>query len=107
MNWLDNLYYRTLNSSSSGAKIVTGWVFVALGVVVFLTAGQEIFTIIRGLGFVMFGIGSFLSAEQIFGNWQIGPERFPIGFRKFLIIFLDFTGLILISIGFIYIFFFK
>ena len=107
MNWLDKLYYSTLNSNTTGAKIITGWVFLALGIFILLAGDQNVFTIIRGLGFVFFALGSFLAVERLFVNWQIGPEKFPIGFRKFLIIFFDFIGLIFIATGFVYIFFFK
>ena len=105
MNFIDKIYYSTLNSSTTSAKIFTGWILLLIALLAYLTGANDLFANIRVLGFIFLSLGSFLSAESIFKNWQIGGERFPVRVRKFLIIFFDFIGLAFLVVGFIYFFF--
>ncbi|GEM_PF-4696654 len=111
MNVIDKYYYKMLNSASSKTKIITGFLFLAIGALGLLASFMEptknfTFDNIRSIGFLIFGISLLLSSVLILSTWEIDNDRFPIGIRKLLIILFQVFGFLFIIIGYIRIFFF-
>jgi hypothetical protein len=112
MNIIDKFYFSMINSGTSKIKIITGLLFLAIGVVGLLASFMEptknfLFDNLRSTGFMIFGIALLLSSANVLSSWNIGDERFPVGLRKYIIILFELFGFLFIAIGYIYIFLIK
>jgi len=112
MNIIDRFYYSMLSSGTTKIKIITGIIFLLIGIIGLLASLMEptaafLYDNLRSIGFLLFGIALLLSSERILSNWNIDNERYPAGFRKFIIILFEISGFLLIATGYIYIFFIK
>jgi len=99
MNIIDKIYYSLQKDASPATKIFTALVFLILGFGGFLLGNGEVVQNLGVLAMIFLGIASLFSVHTFFSEWNIDDDRFPYGIRKYIIIILQMSGLILIFIA--------